>query len=202
MHSIIAGNLELGVTEVPTYIRQMSNGYYALCSESEAQGVAFEGRPYQLADRPAMTGELEAVRLVKIDGGARLRAQESLSSIAFVALAESGSLDDVTAGEHADVFAEWETGVFYEVGNYRRYNGKLYRCITQHTSQADWTPDAAVSLWTAAADPAEEWPAWSRPVGAHDAYNKGDKVTYDGKHWTSNCDANVWTPGEYGWDAA
>lgn len=33
-----------------------------------------------------------------------------------------------------------------------------------------------------------------------DAYNKGDKVTYNGKHWVSTADANVWQPGVYGWD--
>lgn len=38
------------------------------------------------------------------------------------------------------------------------------------------------------------------PTGATDAYNKGDKVTYNGKHWASTADANVWQPGVYGWD--
>ena len=50
------------------------------------------------------------------------------------------------------------------------------------------------------ADPAEEWPEWSQPVGAHDAYNAGDKVSHNGKHWTSAMDGNVWEPGTYGWD--
>ena len=31
------------------------------------------------------------------------------------------------------------------------------------------------------------------------AYNSGDKVSHNGKHWTSNVDANVWEPGVYGW---
>ena len=36
-------------------------------------------------------------------------------------------------------------------------------------------------------------------VGAHDAYNAGDKVSHGGKHWTSTVDSNVWEPGVYGW---
>ena len=36
-------------------------------------------------------------------------------------------------------------------------------------------------------------------VGAHDAYDAGDKVAHNGKHWTSNLDGNVWEPGVYGW---
>ena len=76
---------------------------------------------------------------------------------------------------------------------------ELYRCLQDHTSQADWTPDAASSLWKATADPAEEWPAWSQPQGAHDAYAKGAKVLHSGKRWTSDVDNNVWEPGVYGW---
>ena len=48
--------------------------------------------------------------------------------------------------------------------------------------------------------------AQSQPVGAHDAYAKGDKVSHNGKHWTSNVDSNVdsnvWETGVYGWTEA
>ena len=74
--------------------------------------------------------------------------------------------------------------------------------MKDHTSQEDWTPEAAASLWAVTADPAEEWPAWSQPVGAHDAYNAGDKVSHNDKHWTSNQDGNVWEPSVYGWSEA
>ena len=122
-----------------------------------------------------------------------------LQSIAFVTLAEKGDIDEVTATEHSEVFAPWEIGIAYSVGQLRAYEGKLYKCVQAHTSQADWTPDATPALWKLAGDPAEEWPAWSQPIGAHDAYAKGDKVTHQGKHWVSDCDGNVWEPGVYGW---
>ena len=131
-----------------------------------------------------------------------LASVQSASAVAFVALCEVGTLDTVTASEHAELFAEWAYPVAYTVGQFRRYNGKLYKCVQAHTSQADWTPDTAASLWSVAADPAEEWPAWSQPVGAHDAYAAGDKVSHNGKHWTSNVDSNVWEPGVYGWTEA
>lgn len=133
---------------------------------------------------------------------AQVSAQSAVTSITFVALAESGGLDEITASEHAELFAEWAYPVAYTVGQLRRYNGTLYKCVQAHTSQADWTPDTAASLWSVAADPAEECPAWSQPVGAHDAYAKGDKVSHNGKHWTSNVDSNVWEPGVYGWTEA
>lgn len=121
------------------------------------------------------------------------------ASIAFVTLAEAGSIDDVTACEHMDVFSPWASAVSYTTGNLRTYNGKLYRCVQAHTSQDDWTPDAAASLWAVTSDPAEEWPAWSQPVGATDAYAKDSKVTHNDKRWISDVDANVWEPGVYGW---
>ena len=124
------------------------------------------------------------------------------TEIAFVTLAESGSIDAVTAGEHKSLFETWQTGVAYTVGQLRNWGNKLYKCVQAHTSQAGWEPDKAASLWSAASDPAEEWPEWSKPVGAHDAYAKGDKVSHNGKHWTSTADANVWEPGVYGWTEA
>ena len=124
------------------------------------------------------------------------------TEIAFVTLAESGSIDAVTAGEHKSLFETWQTGVAYTVGQLRNWGNKLYKCVQAHTSQAGWDPDKAASLWSAASDPAEEWPEWSQPVGAHDAYAKGDKVSHNGKHWTSTADANVWEPGVYGWTEA
>lgn len=125
-----------------------------------------------------------------------------VTSIAFVALAENGTLDEVTATEHLSVFAPWEPDVDYIVGNLRKHEDVLYKCIQAHHSQNDWTPDVAVSLWVKAGDPREEWPAWSQPVGAADAYMAGDKVTHKEKHWTSDVDNNVWEPGVYGWTEA
>lgn len=42
---------------------------------------------------------------------------------------------------------------------------------------------------------------YKQPTGAHDAYNKGDRVAYKGATWESTIDANVWAPDTYpqGW---
>lgn len=155
----------------------------------------------QEAFQNTFTGFFAALEKMKTPTEAeRIAALEAVSSIAFVTLAEAGSIDDVTATEHAEQFAEWASNVAYPVGALRRYDGQLYRCVQAHTAQDDWTPDAAVSLWSKVGDPSEEYPAWSQPVGAHDAYGIGDKVTYNGKHWVSTAAANVWEPGVYGWE--
>lgn len=108
--------------------------------------------------------------------------------------------DAVILAQPMAMYDEWSAdGVAYTLNDIRQYNGLLYRCVQAHTSQATWTPEAAASLWTRIADPAQEWPEWIQPTGAHNAYAKGAKVSHNGKHWISDVDANVWEPGVYGW---
>ena len=76
-----------------------------------------------------------------------------------------------------------------------RYENLLYKCVQAHTSQADWTPDKVPALFVRTS--VEEWPEWVQPTGAHDAYSKGDKVSYQQKHWISQIDGNVWAPPTY-----
>ena len=108
--------------------------------------------------------------------------------------------DAVLLAQPMVMYDEWSAeSVEYVSGDIRQYNGLLYRCVQAHTSQATWTPEAAASLWTRIADPAQEWPEWIQPTGAHNAYAQGAKVSHNGKHWISNVANNVWEPGVYGW---
>ena len=135
----------------------------------------------------------------------KANAINTTQSIAFVTLAELGQIDAITCAEHADMFAKWAPEVYYKEYTIVQYDdGLLYQVIAGkgHTSQADWTPDVATSLWKPIANPAEEWPQWSQPIGAHDAYMMGDKVTYNGQHYISIVDNNVWAPDVYGWEIA
>jgi len=45
------------------------------------------------------------------------------------------------------------------------------------------------------------YPIWSRPTGAHDAYNVGDIVMYNGVKYECLMDGNTYSPEEYpqGW---
>ena len=109
----------------------------------------------------------------------------------------SASLSDETALTGVELFPPWSVGKSYATGDRVQYEGTLYKCVQDHTSQADWTPPATPALWTAVS--LDEYPAWVQPTGAHDAYSKGDKVTHSGKRWTSDADNNTWEPGVYGW---
>ena len=108
--------------------------------------------------------------------------------------------DAVLLAQPMAMYDEWSAeSVEYVLDDIRQYNGLLYRCVQAHTSQATWTPEDAPSLWTRIADPAQEWPEWIQPTGAHNAYAQGAKVSHNGKHWISDVDANTWEPGVYGW---
>lgn len=197
MFEIIKNGNVIAMAEKPNYIRLHPDGFYILCEKAEATGVAVNCVPYAL--REGSLGDCDVVTVFEVDGGRKLREQGEVNNITFVTLAEAGSIDDVTAGEHIEAFAEWAIDIDYKVGQMRKYGGVLYRCVTAHTSQEAWTPDAAASLWSVCADPNEEYPAWSQPVGAHDAYSKDAKVSHDNKKWISDVDGNIWMPGVYGW---
>jgi chitodextrinase len=108
------------------------------------------------------------------------------------------SLTDEDALEAIELYPAWKTGTAYEADERIRHDGILYRCVQAHTSQTGWEPPVVPALWTVVS--LDEWPEWVQPVGSSDAYNKGDKVSHNDKHWVSDVDANVWEPSIYGWN--
>ena len=107
------------------------------------------------------------------------------------------TLDDETALTGVELFPAWAVGKAYAIGDRVQHNGILYKCVQAHTSQADWKPEATPALWVVVS--IEEYPEWVQPTGAHDAYNTGDKVSYNGKHYVCTIDANTYAPDVYGW---
>ena len=132
-----------------------------------------------------------------------LQVTQKAATVMFRALAQTDVITPADAPDNALMFPLWADciGQRADPGSYWRHVDKLYRVNAGqgHTIQADWPPDQAASLFSLAANPAEEWPDWIQPTGAHNAYKKGDKVTYGGKRWISTADANTWAPGVYGW---
>ena len=105
------------------------------------------------------------------------------------------------------IYRPWSVGVFYSEGTYLTYgvNGvgdpQLYKVVQAHTSQADWLPNMTPALYTAIGLDDSGYPVWTQPTGAHDAYNKGDVVNYNGTLYESLIDGNVYSPDAYpaGW---
>ena len=86
----------------------------------------------------------------------------------------------------------------YKTGKYITYQDALYKVLQNHTSQADWAPDTASSLYAKVlTDPTGKVLPWEQPNSTN-PYKKGDRVTHKGKTWESLVDSNVWEPGAVG----
>lgn len=119
----------------------------------------------------------------------------------------AASLDDERAMEVATIYDAWLVGKAYSVGDFFTYgensvgDPQLYKVVQAHTSQADWTPNTTPALYVAIGLDDAGYPVWSQPTGAHDAYNTGDVVDYNGVLYQSLIDGNVYAPDAYpiGW---
>ena len=108
----------------------------------------------------------------------------------------------------SSIFDEWVVNVKYVTGDWVAYgvnavgDPQLYQVLQDHTSAAQWTPDTATSLYKKVGIDPSGIPLWVQPLGATDAYNIGDIVSYNGKLYKSIINANVWAPDVYpaGWE--
>lgn len=113
----------------------------------------------------------------------------------------AASLSDEKAMEVATIYDPWKVGKAYSPGEFFTYgenavgDTQLYKVAQAHTAQADWTPDATPALYVAVGLDDAGYPVWSQPTGAHDAYNKGDIVDYNGTLYQSQIDGNDTVPG-------
>ena len=126
------------------------------------------------------------------------------------ARAMRASIDSITADmpdekaiENTVLFKQWNgNGIYYTAKERLSYNGVLYTVLIDHTSQPDWSPEVAVSLFAKVLAPDPDKPEpWEKPDSTN-PYNKGDKVIWtDGEIYESLIDGNIWSPEEYpaGW---
>ena len=206
MFKIFANGKLIAYCDKLRYIKKNpASGAYIAAPEIESEGVAINGTIYNLPGKESIAGAETVIisegdiseDILQMQNAAT--ESELINSIVFCTLTETGTIDDITATEHSQIFLEWNYPVEYKVNNVRRYNKKLYRCKQAHTSQADWQPDITPALWRQIGNPDDEWPDWIQPIGAGDEYPNGAKVTHNNKRWISNTDKNVWEPGVYGW---
>ena len=125
---------------------------------------------------------------------------------AFQMLAQSLHLPDTNAMEIADLYEEYVIGKTYPVGYMFKYGvntdgeTQLYSVLQEHTSQKEWKPNEAPSLYKAVGFTDTGVSIWTQPLGATDAYMKDDVVEHNDTTWISTVDNNVWEPGVYGWE--
>ena len=116
------------------------------------------------------------------------------------AMTETASLTEAEAVAATCLYPKWNgNSIAYVKGQRVQDDGILYTVLQAHTSQPDWKPTAAPSLFAKVLIPDPTViPEWEQPESTN-PYAKGDKVTHNGKTWVSDIDGNVWEPGVYGW---
>lgn len=116
------------------------------------------------------------------------------------AMTAAQSLTDAEAITATCLYPKWSgNSIAYVKGQRVQDDGVLYTVLQAHTSQPDWKPTAAPSLFAKVLIPDPSVvPEWEQPESTN-PYAKGDKVAHNGKTWVSDIDGNVWEPGVYGW---
>ena len=122
--------------------------------------------------------------------------REELQTIINALVTLRDSATDEQALEVPVLYPAWKTGKTYKQGDRVLYEGILYKVLNDHTSQSDWTPSTAPSLFAKVliSDP-NFIPEWEQPYSTN-PYMKGDKVMHNGSTWISLVDNNVWEPSD------
>ncbi len=110
-------------------MRIYENGTYRDLTGAEIAAMEAEANKAAIIERTRPLTEAEVSRML---------IAEQINTL---------TVDDNTALRMREFYPEWVDGKAYTVGYKLTYGGKLYRVITAHTSQADWTPDVAVTLF-------------------------------------------------------
>lgn len=159
----------------------------------------------------------------------RLQVVEAAQAKVVMELQDAGKIplpDALTSQddlpEDVQDIPEWanpgtDHSAMYRLGDIVRHNGRIVR--STHNGLNHWEPGTLNldgRIWEDITPPAPEpepepdtdgghgdtaAPDWKQPIGAHDAYKLGDRVTYNGAEYESLLAANVYSPDAYpqGW---
>lgn len=130
---------------------------------------------------------------------------------AFETLVLSKDLSKEQKENILNQYKPYQIGKTYKENEKFTYKNKVYEVIQEHTSQTTWLPDSTPALYKEYLDvkiqnqdgsTTEVVAEFKQPTGAHDAYNKGDKVLFNGKIYKSKIDANTFSPDQFadGWE--
>ena len=197
----IANKILEGVATSEEYADEL---YYREVARREISGVTEER-----AEQKPLDTRIDGIeRPTNIMLGTESNMEQASEQMRKALQIFAQTLTDEQAMEISTIYPSYEVGRAYSADELLTYgindvgDPQLYRVVQAHTSQEDWTPDATPALYTPIGLNPQGYPKWSRPTGAHDAYNTGDIVDYNGTLYKSLIDGNVWSPEEYpaGWE--
>lgn len=92
------------------------------------------------------TDVINRERVAEIERNFRPLTEAEVSRMLITQQINTLAVDDNTAMRMKDFYPEWAADTAYSVGYKVQRNGKLWRVIQAHTSQAGWEPENAASL--------------------------------------------------------
>lgn len=107
----------------------------------------FDGKVYRDMTPEEITSAQDEQAKAEAQEKHRPLTESEVSRMLIMAQINTIPVDDQTALRMREFYPEWESGKEYAAGYKVQYGGQLYKVITAHTSQADWTPDAVASLY-------------------------------------------------------
>ena len=136
--------------------------------------------------------------------------EQSIKSI-LKTITLAKDLSDNQKEEILSRYEEYQEDKEYKEGDKFTFDGKIYEVIQGHRSQANWIPSSTPALYkeflnvkitNQAGEETEVVSEWKQPLGGHDAYKKGDKVSFNGQIYQSKNDGNVHSPeaNPQGWE--
>ena len=216
MYEIRKDGALLALTEQVNYIRLHPDGFYLLCQEAEAQGVAVAGTPYHLMGRDEMP-ECETVLVQETDAGRVLREEQAkaaaearltgqMQTAVKLYVQAATDIPDEQALEMPDLFYTWdevlEAGELLEANTILNLGGQLYRVVQPVTPQAHQRPDSEGML--AIYRPIDETHAGTEDDPIPFVYGmdteQGKYYSYNGKLYLCNLTMApcVWPPDTAG----
>ena len=161
---------------------------------------------------------IEEIQAEKLSLSASNREQKiKEASDAMIVTELMNETDIETVLGNLDIYPMWETGLHVInkadspngiPDRFKAFNADneltLYEVVLSHTTQADWQPKDTPAMFKVVA-PDGVIPVFKKPTGAHDAYQKDDKVHFPTESdpvYKSKIDGNTYSPIEYpqGWE--
>ena len=216
MYGIRKDGALLALTEQVNYIRLHPDGFYLLCPEAEAQGVAVAGTPYHLMGRDEMP-ECETVLVQETDAGRVLREEQAkaaaearltsqMQAAVKLYVKKATDIPDEQALEMPDLFYTWDealaAGEELAANTVLNLDGQLYRVVQAVTPQAHQRPDGEGML--AIYRPIDETHAGTEDDPIPFVYGmdteQGKYYSYNGKLYLCNLTMApcVWPPDTAG----
>ena len=171
-------------------ISNITNELYLTVYPTQGEAIFIEGEEVN-----EVAKHIEAIK--KVAEAAKPTAEKERDSLIEIINEKTTDEEKVSL---IDIYPNWEIGKKYNgptevnttidvisisIQSYVQHMGKLYKCTQSHTSQIDWAPDVAVSLWAEVGVTNPDTGLEELKPSTTNLYATGDIGTWNGRVYES-----------------